>query len=151
MDAQKLGPVVFQDAFFKKERPNRKKEVGKCNGNLYCPYDYCPFTLSTAGQRNASNFQNVDGHKSCFVVDIMQIESCVGHKMAEYCRESEILTFYHIGVQKFPMKPNTKKYKLQARETVLRHSGLGACGIQWIEVGEAVTASNIQEVQRRAM
>ena len=44
--------------------------------------------------------------------------------MTEYCRESEILTIYHIGTHSCPLKPNTKKYRHQVREAVLRNSGL---------------------------
>ena len=74
-----------------------------------------------------------------------------GMKMREYCRESEILTIYHIGIHRCLPKPNTKKYRHQVRETVLRNSSLGACVIQQAEVGGAVATGNIQEAWRRAM
>ena len=43
------------------------RKVGGCTGNLYCPYDDCPFKLSVEGKRTTSNFQNVNGYKICFI------------------------------------------------------------------------------------
>ena len=47
-----------------------------------------------------------------------------------------------------PPKPNTKKYRSQIRQIVLRKSNVGAFAIQCAEVGEAVVAGDIQKVQR---
>ena len=71
--------------------------------------------------------------------------------MAEYCRESEILTIYHIGTHKCLLRQNTKEYRLWVIDAVLKNSGLAVCSIQQAEVGEAVAAGDIQEAQRRAM
>ena len=65
--------------------------------------------------------------------------------MTEYCRETYCLTVYHIGTYKCLLKPNTKKYRLQVKEAVLRNSGLGSCAIQQVEVGEAVAVGGITE------
>ena len=46
--------------------------------------------------------------------------------MTEYCRESETLTVYHIGVHKCHLKKDTKIYRKQVREVVLQNRGLGA-------------------------
>ena len=62
----KAQPEVLQDAFFKKERPNRNKEGWEV-GNLHCPFDDCSFKLSAEGKRNTSNVQNMDGCKICFI------------------------------------------------------------------------------------
>ena len=53
--------------------------------------------------------------------------------MTEYCRESENLTIYHVGLHKYLLKPD--KYRKQVRGLVLRNSGLGAHYIQQAEVG----------------
>ena len=74
-----------------------------------------------------------------------------GIKKTEHHRESESLTIYHVGVHKCLLKPNINKNILQVREAVLRNSGLGTCGIQQAEVGQAVAASDIKEAWRRAM
>ena len=55
--------------YFKMHSSRRKgligmRKVGRCIGNLYCPYDECPFKLSADGERNTPNFQNVEGQKS---------------------------------------------------------------------------------------
>ena len=71
--------------------------------------------------------------------------------MTEYCRESEILTVFHIGTHSSPPKPNTKKYRHQVREAVPRNSGLGECAIQQAEVGQAVVTGDILEACKRAM
>ena len=42
------------------------RKVGRCIGNLYGPHDDYPFKLSTDGEKNTSNFQNVKGHETCF-------------------------------------------------------------------------------------
>ena len=68
-----------------------------------------------------------------------------------FSKESEILTIYHIGTHRCLLKPNTKIYRPQVREAVLRNSGLGVCGIQQSEVGEAVATTDIKEEWRRAM
>ena len=71
--------------------------------------------------------------------------------MTEYCKESETLIVYHIGVHKCPLEKDTKIYRKQVREAVLRNRGLGAQGIQQAEVSQAVADSDIWEVQRRTM
>ena len=112
------------------------KKVGRCISNLYCPYDECPFKLSAGGKKNTSNFQNVEGHKICFSCwHLANRWWCRAWKITEYCKESEILTIYHICVHSCLSKPNTKKYRHQVREAFLRNSGLGACAIQQAGVG----------------
>ena len=92
------------------------------------------------------------GHKVCFSCgNIARRKWCSACKMTEYCRESKILTVYHIGVHKCPLKKDTKIYRKQVRDAVLRNRGLGAQGIQQAEVGQAVAEGDIWEVQRRAM
>ena len=76
-------------------------KVGRCMGNLYCPYDDFPFKLPAAGQRNTSNFQNVDGCKICF--------SCGHDANRKWCGAQTMLTIYHIGAPKCLLKPNKKK------------------------------------------
>ena len=76
-------------------------------------------------------------------VDIFLTGNGVGHKMIEYCRESEILMVYHLGMHMCSCKQNSKRYRSLFRETVLRNSGLGACAIQQAEVEEAVVAGDI--------
>ena len=71
--------------------------------------------------------------------------------MTEYCMESKSLNIYHIGAHKCPLKPDTNNYSKQIRHVVLRNSGLGTCGIQQAEMGQAVAASDIKEPWRRAM
>ena len=71
--------------------------------------------------------------------------------MTEYCRESEILTIYHIGTHKCPLKKDTKNIQKAGRDAVFRNRCLGAWGIQQAEVGQAVADSDIWEMQRRAM
>ena len=66
MGSDKPEPEVPQNAFFKKERPNRNKKGRKVDGNPYCPCNDCPLKLSANGKRSTSNFQNVDGCKICF-------------------------------------------------------------------------------------
>ena len=98
------------------------------------------------------NFQNVDGHKVCFTCEnVGSRQWCSAHKMTEYCRESESLTVYHIGAHKCPLKQDTKIYRKQVKDAVLRNRGLGAWGIQQVEVGQVVVNSDIREAQRRAM
>ena len=127
------------------------RKVRRCIRKLYCSYD-CPFKLSTQGKGNASNFQNVDSWKICFSCESApRRQWCGARKITEYCRESEILTIYHIGGCKCPLTPNTNKYSHQVRDAVLRNSGLGTCGIQQAEVDQAVAAGDIKEAQRRAM
>ena len=93
MDSQKPGPEVLQDAFFKKERLNGNKEVGA----LVTCIVHMMITLLSFLQMGRGTLTSI--------VDMMQIESGVGHeKMSEYCRESEILTIYHIHVHKCQMK-----------------------------------------------
>ena len=53
------------------------------------------------------------------------------------------LSIYPLGTLCCPPKPNTKKYRHQVRETVLRNSDLGAHAIQQAEVGEAFVAGDI--------
>ena len=45
----------------------------------------------------------------------------------------------------------TKHQKIQAREAVLRNSGLGACAIQQAEIGDTAVAGDIWETRRRAV
>ena len=71
--------------------------------------------------------------------------------MTECCRESESLTIYYIDAHKYPLKPDTNKYSMQVRDVVLRNSGLGICGIQKAEVGQAVADNDINEAHKRAM
>ena len=57
-----------------------------------------------------TNFQNVSGHKVSFSCgNIASRKWCSAHEMTEYCRESETLTVYHMGVHKCPLKKD-KKY-----------------------------------------
>ena len=48
-------------------------------------------------------------------------------------------------------KPNTKKYRSLVKEAVLRNIDVGTHAVQQAEVGEAVSADDIQEACRRAM
>ena len=57
-------------------------------------------------------------------------------KNDRYCSESDSLTIYCLGVHKFLLTPNTKNYRLQVREAVLRNSSLGTHGIQQIKMGQ---------------
>ena len=126
------------------------RKIGWYISNLYCFYDYCPFKLSADWERNTSNFQNVEGHKMYFSCEHLSNSNDGGMKMTDYCRESEILTVYHLGTHTSLPIPNTKRYRSLAREAVLRNSGLGACSIQQMEMGGAVAAGDIQEAWRRA-
>ena len=69
-------------------------------------------------------------------------------KMTEHCRESEILTVYHIGEHRHLPKSNTKQYRSLIQEAVLKNNGLGASTSQQIEVGKAFMAGDNQEAQR---
>ena len=89
--------------------------------------------------------------KICFSCGHVTNRQWCGAKQTEYCRESGILTVYHICTHRLPPKPNTKKYRHQVKEAVLRNSSLGAHAIQQTEAGEAVAAGDIQEAWRRAM
>ena len=71
--------------------------------------------------------------------------------MTEYCRETEVLSIHHIAVYKCLLKPNIKKYRLQARDAVVRNGGLGVCGIQQAELGEAVAAGDIKYASEKAI
>ena len=103
------------------------------------------FKLSPGGKRNTSTFQNEDGHQICFSCGhVANRKWCGAQKMTEFCIKSEILYIYHIGTDKC-LKPNTKKYRLQVKEAVLRYIGLGAHNIQQAELGEAVATGDIQE------
>ena len=64
-------------------------------------------------------------------------------KMTEYCRESEIFIVYHLGMHTCSLKPNTNRYRNMVRKAVYRKWSLGACAIQNVEVGEAVTVGEI--------
>ena len=128
------------------------RKVGRCIRSLYCVSNDCPFKHSAEGKSNTTNFQNVSGHQVCFSCgNIARRKWCDACKMTEYCRESEILTVYHIGVHKCPLKKDSKIYRKQVRDVVLRNKGLGAQGIQQAGVDQAVAKGDIQEVQRRAM
>ena len=103
------------------------RKVGRCIGSLYCMSADCPFKHSTEGKLNTVNFQNVGGHKVCFSCgNIASRKWCGACKMTEYCRESEILTVYHIGTHKCPLKQDTKIYRKQVRDAVLGNRSLGA-------------------------
>ena len=128
------------------------RKVGRCIRSLYCMSDDCPFKHSAEGKSNTMNFQNVDGHKVYFSYgNIASRKWCNGCKMTEYCRESESLTVYHIATHKYPLKQDTKIYRKQDRDAVLRNRGIGAQGIQQAEVGQAVANGDIQEAWTRAM
>ena len=43
-----------------------RREVGWCNGNLYYPFNDCPFEASAEGKKNRAHIQNADGHKVCY-------------------------------------------------------------------------------------
>ena len=104
------------------------------------------------GKWNSTNFQNVSGHKVCFSCgNVASRKWCGVHKMTKYCRESENLTVYHIGEHKCPLKLDTKIYRKQVRDAVLRNKGLGAQGIQHADMGQAVANGDIREVQGRTM
>ena len=103
------------------------RKVGRCIISLYCMSNDCPFKHSSEGKVNTTNFQNVGGHKVCFSCgNIAQRKWCSACKMTEYCRESEILTVYHIGAHKCPLKKDTKIYRKLVRDAVLRNRGIGA-------------------------
>ena len=126
--------------------------IWRCIGNLYCTSDDCPFKHSVKGKWNTMNCQNVSGHKVCFCcANVASRQWCNAHKMTEYCRESESHTVYHIGAHKCPLKQDTKIYRKQVRDALLRNRDLGAQGIQQAEVGQVVTNSDVREAQRRAM
>ena len=87
-------------------------KVGRCIRSLYCMSNDCPLKHSAEGKSNMTSFQNVSGHKVCFSCgNIASRKWCVAHKMTEYCRESETLTVYHIGVHKCPLKKTQKIYR----------------------------------------
>ena len=65
--------------------------------------------------------------------------------------ESGTLTVYHVGVHKCHLKKDIKIYKKQVREAKLWNRGLGARGVQQVEVGQAVANGNICKAQRGAM
>ena len=115
-----------------KMHSSRRKDLletgkfGRCIGNLYCSYDDYPFKLSAEGKKNTTNFQNVDRHKICFSCGNVDSRQWSGAcKMTEYCRKCVSITIYHIGAHKFPLKPDTNKYRKQVRDAVLRNSCLG--------------------------
>ena len=143
--------------YFKMHSSKRKeligmRKVGRCVRNLYYTSDDYSFKHSAEGKWNATNFQNVSGHKVCFSCGNVASRQWYGaHKMTEYCRESENLTVYHIGAHKCPLKPDTKIYRKQVREAVLRNRGLGGQGIQQAEVGQAFANCDIREEWGRAM
>ena len=147
-----------QDLRYFKMNTLRRKElietrkVWRYLRSLYCMSANCPFKHSAEGKSNTTNFENVSRHKVCFSCgNIASRKWCVVCKMTEYCRESETLTVYHIGMHKCHLKKDTKIYRKQVREAVLQNRGLGAQGIQQAEVGQAVADSDIWETQRRAM
>ena len=70
--------------------------------------------------------------------------------MTKYWRESESLTTYHVGAYKYPLKADINKYSKQVRDVVLRNSGPGACGIQQVEVGQAVADVDIKEAWEKS-
>ena len=148
-----IWPQVLQDAFFQEVKVLiGTRKVWSCIDNLCCPFDECPFKLSAGEKRDTSNLQNVEGHKICFSCGHLANRQWYGAwKMKEYCRESETLTVYHLGMYMCLPKPNTMKYRSLVREAVLRNSGIVACVIQQAEMGEAVAAADIQEPWGSAM
>ena len=115
-----------QDLRYFKMNTLRRKEltetrkVGRCIRSLFCMSADCPFKHSAEGKLNTRNFQNVSRHKVCFSCgNVASRKWCGAHKMVEYCRESETLTVYHIGVHKCHLKKDTKIYRKQVREAVL--------------------------------
>ena len=77
----------------------------------------CPFKHLAEGKLNMMNFQNMSRHKVCFNCgNIASRKWCAASKMTEYCRESETLTVYHIGVHACHLKKDTKLYRKQVRE-----------------------------------
>ena len=100
--------------YFKMNTSRRKDLIGmrkveRCIGSLYCMSNDCPFKHSAEEKSNMTNFQNVSRHKVCFSCgNIASRKWCSACKMTEYCRESETLTVYHIGIHKCPLKKNTK-------------------------------------------
>ena len=100
-----------------------------------CVSDDCPFKHLAEGKSNTRNFQNVGGHKVCFSCgNIASTQWCSECKMTGYCRESESITVYHIGAHKCSLKQDTKIYRKQVRDAVLRNRGIGARGIQQAEM-----------------
>ena len=100
--------------YFRMQSSRRKgligtKKVGRCLGNHYCPYDECPFKFSADGEKNTSNIQNIEGHKTCFSCGHhANRQWCGEQKIMEYCRQLEILTVYHLGTHTCPAKPKQK-------------------------------------------
>ena len=143
--------------YFKMNTLRRKdltgmRKVGRCIRSLYCMFTIAHFECSVEGKSNMMNFQNVSRHKVCFSCgNIVSRKWCGACKMTEYCRESETLTVYHIGVHKCPFEKDTNIYRKQVRDAVLRNRDFGAQGIQQAEVGQAVANRDIWEAQRRAM
>ena len=89
--------------------------------------DDCPFKHSAEGKLNTTKPQNLGGHKVCFSYgNIASRKWYCACKMTEYCRESDILTVYHIGAHKCPPKKDTKIYRKQVRDAVFRNRGIGA-------------------------
>ena len=118
------------------------RKVTRCIWNLYCPYDDCPFNLSTDGKRNTSNFQNVDGCKMGLG------QGMKNDRVLQGVREPYNLPHRCTQVS---TETNTNKYSLQVREAVLRNSSLGTSGIQQADVSQALAPADIKEAQRRAM
>ena len=128
------------------------RKVGRCLGSLYCMSANCPFKGSAEGKLNTTNFQNVSRHKVCFSCgNIASRKWCDAHKMTEYCRESETLTVYHIGMHKCPLKKRHKNIqKVGERSSALKQR-FGCLRHSTAEVGQAVANGDIREAQRRAM
>ena len=133
-----------QDLRYFKMNPSRRKDLGtrkfgRCIKSLYCMSANCPFKHSTEGKSNMMNFQNVSRLKVCFSCgNINSRKWCSSCKMTEYCRESETLTVYHIGVHKCPLKKTQNIQKVCQRSSAqkqrfgcLRYStgcsGSGSC------------------------
>ena len=104
------------------------RKVGRCIGNLCCPFNDCLFMVLADGKRKWSR----------------------SWEMTEYCRVSKVLTGHHLGIHTCP-KQNMKKYKRIDREVVVRDSSVGECPMHQTEVGEAVLTHNISEACRRAL
>ena len=105
------GMKIFKIKYFPRERVEKRmlssgrkgligmRKVGRCIGNLYCPLNECPFKVLACGKRNTSNFKNVEAHNICFSCGhLANREGCMAWKIIGYCRVSQVLTVYHLGM-----------------------------------------------------
>ena len=127
MGAEKSRSEVLQNEYIEKEGSCRKQKIGRCIGSLYYVSDGCPFKHSAEEKSNTTNFQNVGGHTVCFNCgNIASRQWCSACNMTEYGRESENLTVYYTGAHRCPLKKDTKIYRKQVRDAVLRNRSIGA-------------------------